>query len=155
MLNPEVAALDAVFRPQGIASSTILNLYDEVLNPLLSRLARTKAQVVGILGLQGAGKTTLCSMLCELGSLRGLTIASISIDDLYLSYARREELRREDSRFAWRGPPGTHDVAAGIGILSEFKGDAKNLRIPRFDKSTRRIALRGLVCWLSSIARKL
>lgn len=138
MLNPEVAALDKVFRQQGLAAETTNNLYSEVLSPLLARASDSQAQILGILGLQGSGKTTLCSMLCELGALRGISIVSISIDDLYLSYAARKRLRHEDPRFVWRGPPGTHDVSAGIRVLSEFKSGAKTLRLPRFDKSLHR-----------------
>src|SRR5687767_2142713 len=58
---------------------------------MLAGRAREKSAplTVGIQGPQGAGKTTLCKLLqCVLGEA-GLRVATLSIDDLYLTRAER------------------------------------------------------------------
>ncbi|MBE9097299.1 glycerate kinase [Tychonema sp. LEGE 07203] len=112
--------------------------------------------IQGILGSQGTGKTTLCQVLkLILGKLKYSTV-SISLDDLYKTYADRQQLQKGDPRLIWRGPPGTHDIDLGIAVLDKFRGSSvvelaavDNLKsdvfktdlinniieIPRFDKS--------------------
>ncbi len=95
---------------------------------------RPRPIVWGILGLQGAGKSTLARLLqivlCELG----FTVICLSIDDLYKTYAERRALQARDPRLLWRGPPGTHDVALGSELLQHVRGGSP-LQVPRFDKS--------------------
>ncbi|MGD2182219.1 glycerate kinase [Lusitaniella coriacea] len=100
-----------------------------------SRLNRPLIQ--GILGGQGTGKTTLAAVLRLILGKLNYSSTSISIDDLYKSYAERQELQRQDPRLIWRGPPGTHDVELGIQLLDSLRHPQphQSIKIPRFDKS--------------------
>lgn len=92
--------------------------------------------VVGISGAQGSGKTTLVGALAQALEAEGFAVARLSLDDLYLTRAERQELAREvHPLFATRGVPGTHDVALGLDTIDALeRGDAA--RLPRFDKGT-------------------
>ena len=93
--------------------------------------------IQGILGGQGTGKTTLTKGLGVILSQMGQPSATLSLDDLYLSYGDRQALQKTDPRLIWRGPPGTHDVELGVRTLLAVKtapiGDSVSL--PQFDKS--------------------
>jgi D-glycerate 3-kinase len=91
--------------------------------------------VVGIAGSQGSGKTTLAAELAVHFRSRDLPTAVLSIDDLYLGKAAREELaERVHPLLRVRGVPGTHDLRLGLAILARL--DAGNgAMLPRFDKS--------------------
>ncbi|MGF1602641.1 MAG: glycerate kinase [Thermosynechococcaceae cyanobacterium] len=107
--------------------------------PLAQQLIQKHQQlnrplIQGILGMQGTGKSTLTAMLCLILEHLGYTSLTISIDDLYKTYADRQQLRQQDPRLIWRGPPGTHDVELGIEILDRLRAGAA-VKIPRFDKS--------------------
>ena len=107
--------------------------------PLAQRLIQTQQQlnrplIQGILGMQGAGKSTLTAILCLILQELGYTSLTLSIDDLYKTYADRQRLQQQDPRLIWRGPPGTHDVDLGIEILDRLRS-AQAADIPRFDKS--------------------
>jgi D-glycerate 3-kinase len=67
----------------------------------------------------------------------GYSVACISIDDLYLTYAERQKLQQEDPRLIWRGPPGTHDVTLGLKVIEQCLQADNNTQIllPCFDKS--------------------
>lgn len=93
--------------------------------------------VQGMLGGQGSGKTTLARILQLLLRELGQQIAVLSLDDLYLTYAERRELRKKDSRFVWRGPPGTHDVELGLRTFTQIieASPDERVQLPRFDKS--------------------
>ena len=111
--------------------------------PLALRLiaaynALERPLIQGILGLQGVGKTTLTQMLKLILEQLNVTCLSLSIDDLYLTYAQRQQLRAQDPRLIWRGPPGTHDVQLGIEVLDQLRSPLSSeteIAIPRFDKS--------------------
>ena len=88
--------------------------------------------VIAIVGAQGSGKTTLARAAAErFGGVQ------ISIDDVYLTRARREAMAEEvHPLFVTRGPPGTHDLRILerlIKALGTARPDAKTL-IPDFDK---------------------
>ena len=105
--------------------------------------------IQGILGGQGTGKTTLCEVLRVILGKLGYSTVSLSLDDLYKTYADRQQLQKADPRLIWRGPPGTHDIDLGIAVLDELRGSEshrecptetalpypKQIEIPRFDKS--------------------
>lgn len=95
-----------------------------------------KPLVVGISGAQGSGKTTLVAHLVAQLETSGLRVARLSLDDLYLTRAERQQLAREvHPLFATRGVPGTHDVALGLDLIAELeRGDVAAL--PRFDKAS-------------------
>ena len=113
----------------------------ELLNTLQNRIhaalpdARAPL-VVGICGAQGSGKTTLVAALAQALEAEGVAVATLSLDDLYLTRAERQELAREvHPLFATRGVPGTHDMALGLETLDALKrGEA--VPLPRFDKGT-------------------
>lgn len=91
---------------------------------------------IGICGGQGSGKSTLVAALAEQLTLRGVRVAALSLDDLYLTRAERQALARDvHPLFATRGVPGTHDIALGLATLDALKrGEAAPL--PRFDKAS-------------------
>ncbi|MBD2090815.1 glycerate kinase [Microcoleus sp. FACHB-1515] len=90
--------------------------------------------VQGILGGQGTGKTTLALMVSRILQQFGLSVARLSIDDLYKTYRDRQILQQQDPRLRWRGPPGTHDVELGLEAIERLRrGESAGL--PRFDKS--------------------
>ncbi len=91
--------------------------------------------IQGILGGQGTGKTTLTRILAAILSQMGRQVAYLSIDDLYKTYAERQQLQRFEPRFSWRGPPGTHDVELGLAVLQRFHQGQFPVAVPRFDKS--------------------
>ncbi len=109
--------------------------------------------IQGILGGQGTGKTTLCEVLRLILGKLGYSTVSLSLDDIYKTYADRQQLQKADPRLIWRGPPGTHDIDLGISILDELRASQtrsqsdresrrdtalpcpKQIEIPRFDKS--------------------
>ncbi len=93
--------------------------------------------IQGILGGQGTGKSTLCIILKLILNYLGFEVASLSIDDLYLTHAERQELKRQDPRLIWRGPPGTHDVDLGLKVIEQCLQEDSQAEIlmPRFDKS--------------------
>lgn len=91
--------------------------------------------VVGICGAQGSGKSTMSTVLAALLAERGRKIATISLDDLYLTRAERVALsERTHPLLLTRGVPGTHDVALGERTLNALRG-TELVRLPRFDKS--------------------
>jgi D-glycerate 3-kinase len=88
--------------------------------------------IQGILGGQGTGKTTLAAILTRILNHLGLQVCQISLDDLYKTYADRQQLT--DPRLRWRGPPGTHDIDLGLEVLQHLK-HKRPVQVPRFDKS--------------------
>lgn len=107
--------------------------------PLAEQIAHWQALnsplILGILGGQGTGKTTLTLILTEILAQMGFQVCRLSIDDLYKTYAERQQLQQVDPRFRWRGPPGTHDVELGLAVLNQVRQAAFPVAVPRFDKS--------------------
>lgn len=90
--------------------------------------------VQGILGGQGTGKTTLALLVSRILQQFGLSVARLSIDDLYKTWRDRQILQQRDPRLRWRGAPGTHDVDLGLEAIERLRQE-KSARLPRFDKS--------------------
>jgi D-glycerate 3-kinase len=101
----------------------------------LWRSSLTRPLMQGILGVQGTGKTTLTLILTEILQLMDLQVCRFSIDDLYKTYAERQQLQQIDPRFRWRGPPGTHDLDLGLQVLRQLRQAEFPVAIPRFDKA--------------------
>jgi D-glycerate 3-kinase len=104
------------------------------------RAASARPLVVGLQAPQGAGKTTLGSHLQSLCSASGLTAASVSVDDFYLTRAEQLRLAADhpgNPYFEHRGYPGTHDVALGVRTLDALKalGAGQVMMVPAYDKS--------------------
>ena len=106
--------------------------------PLAARIAAVAmgpAFVVGICGPQGSGKSTTVRVLAALLEAQGLSVAILSLDDLYLPRADREALARDvHPLLRTRGVPGTHDVVLGLEVLDGL-ATAGETAIPRFDKA--------------------
>jgi len=99
---------------------------------------KDKALVVGINGAQGAGKTTLSTVLrIILEKCFKQKVVSFSIDDLYKTQQQRLELAEKiHPLFVTRGVPGTHDVRQGIAILKQLtEQTSTSCQIPVFDKA--------------------
>jgi D-glycerate 3-kinase len=107
--------------------------------PLAARIAAVAmgpAFVVGICGPQGSGKSTAVRVVAALLEARGLKIAVLSLDDLYLPRGDREALARDvHPLLRTRGVPGTHDVALGLAVLDGLAGEGETV-LPRFDKAS-------------------
>lgn len=92
------------------------------------------ARVFGITGLQGTGKSTLAAQVAALGQRRGISVATLSIDDAYLDHEERAALARKvHPLLATRGPPGTHDVGLAEATLDALR-EGRRVALPRFDK---------------------
>jgi D-glycerate 3-kinase len=95
---------------------------------------KNKALIYGIAGLQGTGKSTLSAQIAALGTLQGLKVVVLSIDDFYLGKRARLTLARNiHPLLAKRGPPGTHDVSLACKVLDALK-KGERVALPRFDK---------------------
>jgi D-glycerate 3-kinase len=98
--------------------------------------AQGKPLVQGILGGQGTGKTTLGLVLTAIFAQWGDRVVSLSIDDIYKTYADRQVLLAQDPRLIWRGPPGTHDVDLAIAAIDALVANTgEPVPLPRFNKS--------------------
>jgi D-glycerate 3-kinase len=102
--------------------------------------ARNRPAVVGLQGPQGAGKTTLTRRVLAQAAELGLSGASVSIDDFYVT--RDEQLRLAAAHpgnpyLEHRGYPGTHDIALGVRTITALRSlDAgASMRLPRYDKT--------------------
>jgi len=97
--------------------------------------ARRRTVVLGLCGAQGSGKTTVGAAVARLLQARGLTAQALSLDDVYLSGARRRRLAQEiHPLLAARGPPGTHDVTLACATLDQLH-TAGEVALPAFDKA--------------------
>lgn len=119
-----------------------LPLYWQLWLPLALWLRADRQQqtcplIAGFLGGQGTGKTTLTQILQRFLQAMGYRSVGLSIDDLYKTYADRQQVKAIDPRLVWRGPPGTHDIELGIKTLQAIRqAQAKEVvYLPRFEKS--------------------
>ncbi|BEV13129.1 kinase (plasmid) [Asticcacaulis sp. DW145] len=94
---------------------------------------REGARLIGLCGAQGCGKSTIAEAVRQDFAERGLRVAVLSLDDLYLPPDKRPV--SVHPLFATRGVPGTHDVGLGISVLDALKAGAP-VDLPRFDKAT-------------------
>ncbi len=104
---------------------------------VISRQKLGRPLIQGILGGQGTGKTTLGAVLSLILIHLDYRCLSLSLDDLYKTYAERKQLQEQDPRLIWRGPPGTHDVELGLQLLDQLRSPQcqEPILVPRFDKS--------------------
>lgn len=130
--------LAALIETEGLPAD-YAEVVEQHWKPLATRIARLPAAraplVVGINGAQGSGKTTLCKFLELLLARRQVRAVTLSLDDLYLTRAERQQLAREvHPLFATRGVPGTHAVGMGLGIIEDMLA-GRAFTLPRFDKA--------------------
>lgn len=93
--------------------------------------------VIGISGPQGAGKSTLAEALVSRLGEAGLRGVALSIDDFYLTHDGQRALAARfpgNPYLAYRGYPGTHDVALGRSTLDALVAGRPAL-LPAYDKS--------------------
>lgn len=113
---------------------------EDLHRPLAGRIAsaaagRERPLVVGLCGPQGSGKSTMAAVLAALLEAEGLSVAVLSLDDLYLTRAERLQLaERVHPLLRVRGVPGTHDVALGLDLLDSLARTGATA-IPAFDKA--------------------
>lgn len=104
----------------------------ELVGRMIARGPWERPPLIAIVGAQGSGKTTLAREAAE-----RFGAAQISIDDVYLTRAKREAMAEDvHPLFLTRGPPGTHDLrllTRLVKALSTARPDDKTL-IPDFDK---------------------
>ena len=100
--------------------------------------------VVGLTAPQGCGKTTLVAALAFLFARRGVSAASASIDDVYLTGAEQEAVAAANPGNAllrYRGNAGTHDVGLALDTLRALRGinaaATRGVAVPRYDKTAR------------------
>ena len=94
-----------------------------------------KPLVVGICGSQASGKSTACENVARAMRASGVRVATLSIDDLYLSRSAREDLaQRVHPLLLTRGVPGTHEPLLGLRTFEALATRARVL-LPRFDKA--------------------
>ncbi len=135
MSDPIADLIEAEGLPRDYAK-----VVDTYWRPLAREIARRAADspvplVVGINGAQGSGKSTLTRFLELLLAGRRLRAVSMSIDDLYLTHAERQELAKEiHPLFATRGVPGTHAPGLGMAIIEHIRA-GRSFEMPRFDKA--------------------
>lgn len=126
------------FKEQDAIVTNLENLWLPVaLDLATARQKLNRTFVQGILGSQGTGKSTLCIILQHILSYFGFSVATLSLDDLYLTYPQRQALQQQDPRLLWRGPPGTHDLALGLKVIEQCleENSPAQILLPRFDKS--------------------
>ena len=98
----------------------------------------THTRVIGIHGCQGSGKTTLADWLAGYWQdVKGLRVASVSIDDFYLTRDERADLAESvHPLFRTRGVPGTHDITLANRVIDGLcQTHEEPVYIPRFDKA--------------------
>jgi D-glycerate 3-kinase len=112
--------------------------FDTLRTAILGARARqTEGLVVGICGPQGSGKSTMARRLEDSLRAGGLSVARLSLDDLYLPGSARARLAATvHPLLRTRGVPGTHDVARGLALLEGLPAARPGVRtlLPRFDK---------------------
>ena len=135
LLDPDW--LSALLRDEDLPASFAAEI-ESLHAPLAARIAAVamgEAFVVGICGPQGSGKSTAVLVLRRLLERRGLTVATLSLDDLYLPIEAREALARDvHPLLRTRGVPGTHDVDLGLAALDALARPGPTA-MPRFDKA--------------------
>jgi D-glycerate 3-kinase len=132
------SAIDRLIEAEGLPPDYRI-VVEQHWRPLADRIADLwlddQPRLVGINGAQGSGKTTLCRFLEALLVEHNLRTATVSLDDLYLTRAERNDLAAHvHPLFATRGVPGTHDVALGEAILDDLLA-GRTAALPRFDKA--------------------
>jgi D-glycerate 3-kinase len=97
----------------------------------------TQPLLLGINGAQGTGKSTLAALLkCILQAGKQWQCAILSIDDLYLTRAERENLAKTvHPLLQVRGVPGTHDINLGLELLDKLRTSQTTISLPHFDKA--------------------
>ncbi|KAH8804958.1 P-loop containing nucleoside triphosphate hydrolase protein [Xylogone sp. PMI_703] len=141
---PSLVPLDSATSNAAV-NPTIIDDKSPICIPfILKRLAIHREEnpsrpfIIGLNGVQGAGKTTLVSALSHtLRVKEKLETLVVSIDDFYLPHAEQGALAREhkdNPLVQHRGEPGTHDVALLKSFFEAIR-DGREIKVPVYDKS--------------------
>lgn len=126
----------SAFLAQACLPAALIDYGDSLYRPLADWLLQRRPRILGIQGTQGSGKSTLAAVLKWYLEQHDLSVAMLSIDDLYLPLAQRQQLAQQrHPLLATRGVPGTHDLALGETILHWVRHGVGPKALPRFDKS--------------------
>ncbi len=101
-------------------------------------ILRKECMTVGLSGGQGAGKTTIASILkIILETKYNFNVVSFSIDDFYKTLKQRQNMAKITHKlFLTRGVPGTHDTKLLYKFFKNIRKKKFNpINIPQFDKS--------------------
>lgn len=110
--------------------------YRELAVVLANFCERQNSQVVGLGGGQGAGKSTLATLLKQASEANGAFTHLLGIDDFYLTQRERAALaNNRHELFSTRGPPGTHDVGWLTRSIDLLRSQ-HSAEVPTFDKGT-------------------
>lgn len=104
---------------------------------LCTAVVNQDLKVLGVVGTQGSGKSTLAALLeTLLSQIGGLRVATLSLDDFYLTREQRQALAEKvHPLLATRGVPGTHDIPLALGTIENLLNHAGTTAVVRFDKS--------------------
>ncbi|MFZ5617812.1 MAG: kinase [Pseudomonadota bacterium] len=113
---------------------------NETASVILADLDRTiesaarRPHILGLAGAQGSGKSTIARLLAARLEAKGVRSAVLSLDDFYFGRAMRRRIAaRVNPLFITRGPPGTHDVALALSVLSAIRR-GEETSAPVFEK---------------------
>ena len=127
---------DAARRCTRRLDATAPDDYRQLAALLVDDWCRREVATVGVGGGQGAGKSTLGRLIGAAGSVYGVRIEVLSIDDFYLTKEERRQLAENvHPLLATRGPPGTHDVARLRDVVAALRRPG-DVDVPRFDKGS-------------------
>ena len=105
---------------------------------IASKVKNKKPFIIGLGGGQGAGKTTITSIISIiLKKYFKLNVFKISIDDFYKTRKERILLSKKvHPSLKTRGVPGTHDMNIMLNFFKRVKSkNFKALKIPKFNKA--------------------
>ncbi len=131
-----VVPSDAARRCYRCLDSHAPDDYRQLAALLVDDWCRCGVASAGIGGGQGAGKSTLGRLVTEAGTVFGIRIEVLSLDDFYLTKEERRRLARTvHPLLATRGPPGTHAVERLRDALTALRLPGA-VDVPQFDKGT-------------------
>lgn len=142
--QPLLKTVQSLIAQEALPQSYV-NTVEQTILPLAEyvielRRRRQGPVIVGLHGAQGTGKSTLVLFLKRLLQEHfHCRTASLSLDDLYLTRAEREQLAdRVHPLLVTRGVPGTHDVDLGQQVVDRLLVAKKDecVSLPAFDKAT-------------------
>ncbi|KFA62515.1 hypothetical protein S40285_05589 [Stachybotrys chlorohalonatus IBT 40285] len=97
----------------------------------------TRPFIIGLNGIQGAGKTTLVSALSESLESQHVPTLVCSIDDFYLKHDDQVALAKanaDNALLQHRGEPGTHDIPLAKSVFDALV-QHRPTKLPRYDKA--------------------
>ena len=143
MTDAELEALVERFQADhqlpGASTGSIRNHFLPLADWVRAQRRPGETFLLGINGAQGTGKSTLADLLRRvLAEMHGWNVASLSLDDVYLTrLARRELANSVHPLLITRGVPGTHDTDLLRDCLMRLHklGSGESMALPRFDKA--------------------